>query len=110
MPNSLSGNTRQIAYYYATVSAAIAELEADGYSTNLNLKDNCIVGQPEQWEGDSFQIMKIYRYEGDSDPADEAAVYAVQSTSGMKGILVTGYGASIDNNAAAILNVLVNPQ
>jgi hypothetical protein len=47
--------------------------------------------------------VEIYRYEGDTDPADEATVYGIASKSGIKGILVTGYGASGDTMSEEIL-------
>jgi hypothetical protein len=36
----------------------------------------------------------VHRYEGESDPGDEAVVYAIESKKGIKGILVSGFGAS----------------
>ena len=47
--------------------------------------------------------MDVYRYEGDTDPADEASVYDIESKSGMKGILVTGYGVSDDTFSTELL-------
>ena len=52
---------------------------------------------------DEFEIMDVYRYEGESDPADEAAVYAIVSSSGVKGILVTGYGLNSDGASSETL-------
>ncbi|MDZ4756676.1 MAG: hypothetical protein SGJ10_00875 [Bacteroidota bacterium] len=55
---------------------------------------------------DDFEIVDVYRYEGDSDPADEAVVYAIESKTGVKGILVTGYGIYSDTISAKILEKL----
>jgi hypothetical protein len=52
-----------------------------------------------------FELPKC-PYEGNTDPADEATVYGIQSKTGIKGILVTGYGISTDNFSTAILNKL----
>ena len=93
-------------YNYATVSEAIKELELEGYTTDFNLKENSGAFQSGKLNADQSEIVKIYRYEGDSDPADEATVYAIQSTNGTRGILVTGYGISTDSISTAILNKL----
>ena len=80
-----------ITYHYATVSVAINELRAKGFDNDFNLKDNqliCNLGN--QYNHDDFEISDIYFYEGESNPDDEATVYGIQSTSGIKGILVTG--------------------
>lgn len=93
-------------YNYATVSEAIKELELEGYTTDFNLEENSRPFQSGKLNVDEFEIVKIYRYEGDSDPADEATVYAIRSTNGVKGILVTGYGMYSDTISTAILNTL----
>lgn len=93
-------------YHYATVSTAIDELRKQGFTTDFNLEENCIVCHTGKFEPEEFEIVDVYRYEGDSDPGDEAAVYAIESKSGDKGILVTGYGASSDDYSAALLQKL----
>lgn len=95
-------------FHYSTVSEAINALREQGYTTDFNLEENCIVCHPEKFHPEDFSIVDVYRYEGNTDPADEATVYAIESKSGMKGILVTGYGASMDSMSAAMLEKLKN--
>lgn len=83
-------------YHYSTVSEAINELRKQGYTIDFNLEENCIACNSEKFKADEFEIKEIYRYEGDSDPGDEATVYGIESNTGKKGILVTGYGTSTD--------------
>ena len=92
--------------HYATVSEAISELRKKGYTTDFNLEENCLVCHPEKFHPEDFSIVDVYRYEGNTDPADEASVYAIESVTGLKGILVTGYGASADSLSAAMLEKL----
>lgn len=77
---------------YDTVSQAITELKKRGYTTDFNLEENCIVCHQEKFDPDDFEITEVYRFEGDTDPADESVVYAIESKNGMKGMLVNGYG------------------
>ena len=91
--------------HYAKVSEAIAQLQKKGFTIDFNLKENSIIHHDEKFHT-NFEIVDVYRYEGDSDPADEAVVYAIQSKTGLKGILVTGYGPSIDADTAEILRKL----
>ena len=84
---------------YDTVSQAVEELKARHYTTDFNLlfdriectKTALAFGPSE------FEITEVHRFEGDSDPADEAVVYAIESKHGLKGVLVNGYGASADS-------------
>ena len=89
--------------HYSTVSEAINTLRAEGFVTDFNLQDNCIICSKEKFKVEELEIVDIYRYEGDSDPSDEAIVYAIESKSGVKGILVNGYGASSDSRASSII-------
>lgn len=89
--------------HYETVSEAIRQLRDQGYTTDFNLQENCIACHAGTFGADEFEVTDVYRYEGESDPADEATVYAIESASGLKGILVTGYGASSDAMDEAIL-------
>lgn len=91
--------------HYETVSEAIDELQKKGFTIDFNLKENSLDQHPEKFESD-FEIVEVYRYEGNSDPGDEAVVYALESKSGKKGILVTGYGVSVDTKTTEILNKL----
>jgi hypothetical protein len=77
---------------YDTVSQAITELKKRGYITDFNLEENCIVCHQEKFDPDDFEITEVYRFEGDTDPADGSVVYAIESSTGMKGVLVNGYG------------------
>ena len=92
--------------HYDTVSKAIEELRKQGYTTDFNIEENSITCSDGKFGADDFEVIDVYRYEGDSDPADEAAVYAIRSSTGLKGILVTGYGASVDTASDEILEKL----
>jgi len=94
--------------HYETVSNAIQELRKQGYTVDFNLEDDAIICNEGKFGASDFEIADVYRYEGNTDPADEAAVYAIQSSSGLKGILVTGYGASSDSTSNEILEKLGN--
>ncbi|MCR8561572.1 phosphoribosylpyrophosphate synthetase [Mucilaginibacter sp. BJC16-A38] len=93
-------------FHYATVSEAIEQLKKQGYTLDLNLKENHFVAGEQQYPADEFEIVDLYRYEGASDPADEATVYALASASGAKGILVSGYGISTDDDSVDTLKQL----
>lgn len=89
--------------HYSTVSEAINKLRLDGYVTDFNLEENYITGNKEKFNVEDLEIVDVYRYEGDSDPSDEAIVYAIESKSGVKGILVNGYGISSDSLTASLI-------
>lgn len=83
--------------YYETVSEAINALQAKGYTLDFNLQHDhlhCEVNDL-RLHPDDFHIDEVYRFEGATDPGDEAVVYAVSSEKhAVKGVLVDGYGPS----------------
>ena len=83
---------------YDTVVAALQGLKAKGYTLDFNIffdtikceeHNHCLVPS-------EFEITEVHRFEGNTDPSDEAVVYAIQSVDGKKGVLVNGYGISAD--------------
>ncbi len=92
--------------HYDTVSNAIDALRKQGYTSDFKIQNDSITCDEGKFNANNFEVVDVYRYEGNSDPADEAAVYAVKSSNGLKGILITGYGASADTASAEILEKL----
>ena len=81
-------------YQYDSVAHAIDELRKKGYTEDFNLQENCLICNAQKFNPADFDIKEVIRFEGNSDPADEAIVYGIESTSGLKGVLVNGYGYS----------------
>jgi hypothetical protein len=92
--------------HYGTVTEALTKFRAQGYDLDFNLREDRLESGMDYFHMDEFEIMDVYRYEGDSDPGDEAAVYAIQSKDGRKGVLVTGYGVSSEGISADLLRKL----
>ena len=90
-------------YHYETVTEAINQLRQRGFTIDFNIEENYIFFMADKFQSDEFEIVDTYRYEGDTDPADEATVYGIESKKGIKGILVTGDGIYSDNVSAKIL-------
>jgi hypothetical protein len=85
-------------YHYSTVSKALDDLNEKGFTYDFNLHEADIVKNP-----NNYEIVHIYRYEGDSDPDDEAIVYGIKSSSGKKGVYVAGFAANSVNEATQVL-------
>lgn len=85
-------------YHYASVSKALDELNENGFTYDFNLHEEDIQKKPHHYE-----IVHIYRYEGNSNPDDEAVVFGIKSKSGKKGVFVAGFAANSTNDAAQVL-------
>jgi hypothetical protein len=83
-------------YAYDTVTEAVKGLKERGFTLDFNLDENCVICEGNAFRPEDFEIVEVYRFEGDTDPADQAVVYAIESNRGLKGVLVNGYGISAD--------------
>jgi len=82
---------------YGTLSQAINKLKLEeGYDLDFNLLDEEIQDKTknETFQLHEFNVDKILRFEGMSDPDDNSILYAISTKNGRKGILVDGYGIS----------------
>ncbi|MES1218927.1 MAG: hypothetical protein ABUT20_25700 [Bacteroidota bacterium] len=82
---------------YDTVSEAVRGLQERGFTVDFNLSENSLVCSAGEFDVNNFEIVEVYRFEGNTDPSDEAVVYAIQSNNGLKGVLVNGYGISAES-------------
>ncbi|MFL5748163.1 MAG: phosphoribosylpyrophosphate synthetase [Niastella sp.] len=86
-------------YAYDTITEAVADLKKRGYTHDFNISNNRLTSDKldAHFGHDDFEIREVYRFEGPSDPADEAVVFAIEAPSGALGILVNGYGMYSDD-------------
>lgn len=82
------------------LSKVIMRLEEKGYGRELVITE---AGARFEDDGRSYiaselTIVKVYRFEGESDPADMSVVYAIHSDDGQRGFLVNAYGTYSDQD------------
>lgn len=91
---------------YDTMTEAVNELKKRGFNVDFNLGENCIICNDDKFDVKDFEIVEVYRFEGNTDPSDEAIIYAIESVNGMKGVLVSGYGISAEGMSAEMAKKL----
>lgn len=91
---------------YGTLSQTLNGLKADGYTLDFNIQGDCVICHENNTvlSPDDFEIDKVYRFEGESNPDDEAVLYAITSLKhGVKGVLVNGYGIYEEPASSALV-------
>lgn len=94
---------------YDTVSQAVEGLRKQGYTEDFNIAGNCLECAAREIKllHDEFKVDKLFRFEGMTDPGDEAAVYAISSHKhDHKGILVSAYGIYADEVTEELVKAL----
>jgi hypothetical protein len=89
-----------------TVTEAVAFLESEGYTEDITIKRAGLHcgASPEPQGVDDVIVDYTFRFEGPSDPADEAIVLGIRCPSvGIKGLLVSAFGPDTDPEHIDIL-------
>jgi hypothetical protein len=76
---------------------------------DFNINEECIVCNSNQTtlSPDEFEIDKVYRFEGESNPDDSSVLYAISSPKfGIKGTLVNAYGIYADAASSKLVSKL----
>ena len=94
---------------YETVTDALRSLKEKGYTLDFNISFDKLTCSKNEicLNPHEFEITAVYRFEGDSDPGDEAVVYAVESKDGkLKGTISGAYGLYADACSTEMLKKL----
>ena len=93
---------------YITVSETLNRLKNEGYELDFNLETDCVECKSRELKlyPNDFVIDSYYRFEGASDPDDNAIIYAISSKDGLKGTLLDAYGIYADSITSEMLERL----
>lgn len=80
-------------------------LLADGFSTQFRAIEDGLRSLTTEkiFQPNEVKIINFYRFEGESDPADNSILYAIETTDGEKGTLTDSYGPNSDTNVTKFI-------
>ena len=80
-------------------------LLAEGYRENFMIGKNGMEAPTIKkiYSPKEVKINSFYRFEGESDPADNSIMYAIETKDGLKGLLVDAYGTYADPEVAKFI-------
>lgn len=93
---------------YPSLSVAIANLQKEGFTEDFNLYSAGVENKNRKTRcpaGD-LEVLKYYRFEGMTNPDDNAVLYVIETKTGEKGLLVDAYGAYSGNISQEMINKL----
>jgi hypothetical protein len=95
-----------------TVTEAVRSLQLEGYDAEFTLRGRAFqCGKCHHHHAPArLVIERTYRFEGPSDPADEAIVLGVACPDcGARGVIVSAYGPDADPEYLALLEHVPRP-
>src|SRR5690606_1151814 len=81
-----------------TVSESINKSIKSGYKKDFLIQDDQLTfeGARRSYRPEEVRIQNFYRFEGESDPADNSILYLLRTKDGTKGTLLDAYGPYAD--------------
>jgi len=88
----------EIVPFMNTLTSVVNKVVKDGYTHSFKIEDKKLLSSTndQSYEPDEVKIVNFYRFEGQSDPGDNAIMYVIETTDGSKGTLIDAYGAYAD--------------
>lgn len=89
----------------APVLTLMDTLSEKGFRYTFKVKEHGLVciENAQRIPAQRVSLHGIYRYEGESNPDDSEIIYAVETDSGMRGVIIDAYGAYSDPAVAAFI-------
>jgi len=78
--------------HYNSPAEALDDLKKRGYEADFEPQSDCLYCSDLDLRlyEEEFHVDEVYHFEGDSNPVDQAIVYAFTSPTGVKGTVVNG--------------------
>jgi hypothetical protein len=89
----------------STLSMCANHAVTKGYTENFKVEGGLLCNTTGRcYTPKEVHIDNFYRFEGESDPADNTIMYAIDAGNGVKGTLVDAYGPYADENINSFLH------
>jgi len=80
--------------YMKSLTTCVNRMISDGYTEDFKITEQGLesLNQQKRYSPEQIQIVNFFRFEGMSDPDDNAVLYVIETTDGTKGTLIDAYG------------------
>ena len=93
--------------YEPTLVGVLEDLRKEGYTEDFNIRFDSLICKDVCLLPSQFEVDKIFRFEGNTNPSDEAILLAISSLTGdLKGVLVNSYGVYADEMTEELMDKL----
>lgn len=81
-----------------TLVSCLNSLVRNGFEEHFKVTDNGLkaLRTGKYYGPEKVKVLNYYRFEGDSDPADNSILYAIETKDGLRGTLVDAFGPYAD--------------
>lgn len=92
--------------YMKSLVTCVNRMVNEGYTEDFKVTDNGLESLEKQlhYKPEQVEVVNFFRFEGMSDPDDNAVLYVIKTNDGTKGTLIDGYGIYNDPKIAHFMH------
>ncbi|MGZ8544590.1 MAG: hypothetical protein ACXWV0_04800 [Flavisolibacter sp.] len=91
--------------YMKSLATCLNRMIGEGYTEDFRVSDLGLesLNKPVTYKPEEIEVVNFYRFEGESDPDDNAILYIIETNDGTKGTLIDAYGVYNDAKVAQFM-------
>lgn len=88
-----------------SLTNCLNKMVQEGYSENFTITDKGLasIQYHNYYQPDQIAVVNFFRFEGESDPDDNAILYVIETNDGVRGTLVDAYGVYTDSKLSQFM-------
>jgi len=91
--------------FMKSLANCLNKMMQEGYTENFKVTEQGLesLHKHNNYRPDQIQVVNFFRFEGQSDPDDNAILYVIETNDGTKGTLVDAYGVYNDPKVSSFM-------
>jgi ribosomal protein S8 len=84
--------------YMKSLANCLKKMVTEGYTEDFQITEEGLesLRKHSNYKPEQIQVVNFFRFEGESDPDDNAILYVIETDDGTKGTLIDAYGVYND--------------
>ena len=93
-----------------SLSTCLNKMVNDGYTEDFTITDDGLksVSKTINYKPNEINVVNYFRFEGESDPDDNAILYVIETIDGTRGTLIDAYGVYNDSKVSNFMEEVNN--
>lgn len=91
--------------YMKSLATCLNKMVMEGYTEDFKVVPKGLesIYKPKIYKPEQINVVNFFRFEGESDPSDNAILYVIETSDGTKGTLVDAYGVYNDEKVGKFM-------
>lgn len=98
--------------YMKSLATCLKRMMNDGYTEDFRVTEMGLesTAKANRFSPDQIHVVNFFRFEGESDPDDNAILYVIETNDGTRGVLIDAYGIYNDPKISQFMKTVESIQ